>query len=381
MKSCDFITWRLLMVLVITPILWGCLQDFPEETLFDVAPFEKIVDGYNCGLTEVPEVLPEMQPGQKIVFFATARGEILMSSCEEICTVTPEIPEVFLPLAHTSSEGGLVLASEKLSLAKTDKSGVLALEEETTQIASTEVTGDLQTVEETLSQETSSATGDQRIVSTVVETADEIESVGTAEIVTETVLATENIQQGGFMSLSDDDLVAMLEEENIIAGFYDSQDNLLVYESETILTAEEREQIINLLVSKGKLSELVNRNLSATARTGVEIPAVADHASVVSISSVSSTTYFGHEFALTISLANTGNTPIFDALILNGLPENTTFVRFACRASKVSGYIPVYHEFSDQKLIFVKLYRPIAPGETFKITVLLRAAPWPILSP
>ena len=60
------------------------------------------------------------------------------------------------------------------------------------------------------------------------------------------------------------------------------------------------------------------------------------------------------------------------------MPERTEFLSFGVRGEP-RGFFPYY--VGARRLVFVKLYEPIKPGRTFRLTIVLKAAPWMIEEP
>ncbi len=360
----------------------SCVPQFPPLEGFLTAPYDQIVDGLKPHLPTVPTKIPTLQAGQKVAFFAASDDDkILQSFCPDKLVIRPQVPKVARTLRMLHSQGGIELEISEVSLNLAQGDSGIELEQAEVQVRSSTGSGRMTAEEHVVHQELETAAGGHRTVEQKAKVSRVLTPV--SEMHTEQAFEIARIasERGWFGRLLDEDMIALLEEEKIIAGFYDSEDNLLADESVTIVALDERQQIIRMLQLGGDLADLIHRDISADYRTELQLPADAACKGKLEIESFTKAVYYGHEFGLKIVLTNTGDAPLFDATIFNELPANCEFVRFGVEAKTAAGFFPIYHESDTRKLILVKLYRPIRPGESFKIAVLLRAGAWSIPAP
>ena len=119
---------------------------------------------------------------------------------------------------------------------------------------------------------------------------------------------------------------------------------------------------------------LVHRVFSAHLREPAGEPAVPAKPALVVSAFPEENVHHGHELVIAVAIENRGDTPLYDAVVVNGIPANTTFVRFPITDTRTRGFL--HFHLAGERSIVWKLYRPLAPGETFKATFVVRLDPW-----
>jgi hypothetical protein len=180
---------------------------------------------------------------------------------------------------------------------------------------------------------------------------------------------------GLFGAIEEADILRKLQESGHIDGFYDQDNNLIpARDSGVILSMSQRDHLILMLRNRVTLSEILLIEATARLRRQAKIAPDATYQGKLTVSCPTEPVYYGHSFVLILQLENTGQAPLFDGLILDGLPAHCRFLRFGVSPDKAVGYVPAYLE--AQQLIAVRLVRPLQPGEKFRIALVCQADPW-----
>lgn len=357
----------------------GCepRETFPSREAFDKAPYLTITDGIAPKPDGVPERLPALSAGTKVAYIAAGDGTIRAITCAEPWLAEVHVPDEGVPLTMRRGDSGIELAAGQTELASATGRSDMELASEGTQIAAAEGRSGLATETHNQTGETVEGRSDQQTEVAVREAPAAAEAQSELDLAERGAVAEVDRRVAWFGALDDEDFITRLEESNIISGFYDGEDNLLLTDEALVIAVDEREQIIRLIRTHGELAKIIFRDASQKHRTAANIPAGAKYEGQLTVTSRTTPIRYAHPFVLVLSMTNPGKTPLLDTVILNGLPANSQFVRFGVDPKRTAGFFPYYHESETEKLIFVKLYRPIQPGETFKIAVLCQADPWP----
>ncbi len=360
----------------------GCepRETFPAREACDTAPYLTITDGIAPEPASVPDKLPTLAAGTKVAYIAAGDGTIRAITCAEPWLADVHVPAEGQVLAMRRGGSGIELAAGATELSSATGRSGMELASEGTQIAAAEGASGLSTETHSQTGETVQGHSGEQTEVAVREAPAAAEAQSELDLAERAAVAEVNRRVAWFGALDDEDFITRLEESNIISGFYDGEDNLLLSDEALVIAIEEREQIIRLIRTHGELAKIVFRDVSQKHRTAANIPAGAKYEGQLKVTTRTTPIQYAHPFVLVLSLTNTGKTPLLDTVILNGLPANCQFVRFGVDPKRTAGFFPYYHESETDKLIFVKLYRPIQPGETFKVAVLCQADPWPTQS-
>jgi hypothetical protein len=158
-----------------------------------------------------------------------------------------------------------------------------------------------------------------------------------------------------------------------LTGFFDSGAEWLE-ENPTFKPHDpEIQTLVSLFKNNPEIRRILNREFSSIFRKKMEHAVSSCHIETT-FSKINSKTYHGHSAAIGIEIMNSGATPIYDVLILTGVPDNSEFNLFFDKYPEKKGF---YNFFMYSKnVICTKLYRPINPGETFKNIFSITVDPW-----
>ena len=436
-------------VLMLLLLLVGCATAFPRLDGFLVPPYAQIVDGLRPSFEGVPERLPALERGQKVVFHVGADGGIGRLVCSGPLVVRPAVPSTAEEIGRlelqadvnmarrtvevrsaagssgvrSTTDGLSVLGSSgsaNISLADASRSvgtsaggaqqGLAVAARQTQQARATGSqtaslaeagAGGVQRGEDVLRGAAGSTSGTRARAERGDESETDSDALPRADtsvgalsgVAGGQVLQTEAALRSGRLLTAeynlpgpgsfraggatgqfiDDDLLRALIE-NELTGYFDSDVMRVLDEMAVLVPLVERERLIRMLREGVPLAELLDSDLSAAFRQRLRPPAGARCQAEVRLETTQDVVWYGHYFGLLITVENTGDAPVFDALILNGLPRHTSFVRFALPEEGTRGFTQCY--LPENQLVAVRLYRPIMPGESFKVTVVLRAAAW-----
>jgi len=400
----------------------SCAQ-FPPEKQFTTPPYAEIRDGSSPPMTQPPKNLPVLKPGEKVVFFATASGELRAITCEQPLVIAVTMPENSVLLLAAGAQGNIRVetAGEGIAAAETRKGG-LTLAAAEHMIRADERQGGIQTVQAHQSLGDSREEGglltaaNQRTMTDTQQAARMDAKVGELRVPapatpealdlrpaqatapgagavadsgelpilkgradlagpqTATGKSGQTMGESNVRQKLDEDFIAWLIDQGLIPDFVDADNHAILLDESFIVSLEEGQELSQLLEAGGELAVLLNRKYSEAFRQTTPAPAGGTYAGELKLEVSPKTVYFGHQMALVISVRNTGAAPIYDALVLNAVPEHSAFVKFAVAPSQARGYIPYYSE--KNRLVCAKLYRPLKPGEQFRLVLLMQAAPW-----
>jgi len=163
-----------------------------------------------------------------------------------------------------------------------------------------------------------------------------------------------------------------------VPGFSGEEGMAMYTDKEYIVPGEEIDALRALICQDSLVAEALRRNSSARFReegAAAAVPESPADGLEVKVDTDNAEIYHGHEVKLVLSVKNTGNTLVYDVLLLNGLPAHTKFVRFV-GGQGGKGYATVYQDAC--KVMAVKLYAPLKPGMSFKAVAVVRMDPWKI---
>jgi len=391
---------------------WGCVFPSGQHGMIDQPPYERIEDGLQPVLHhESPEV-PLLKPGEKVAFFAQANGKIKTAFCTDLATAVARLPRTEAVVARSSGESRVDIQTAETVLLRVGDKGELPMAVSTSHLLSQRGLGEMQIAAahesaQTLRHEGSLATTTARLATaaehghgshlTAAQTQSAQQTAGAGGTVTEqfasrTKPPTENTstrqiehamaslhakeRTGKFNSLTGESPIDPLAGNYSMAGFYGSSDILIIDESLLLVPSNEREELLRILRQGGPLASLINRDISAHYRTQTKLTNQPEYACAMNVTFHPEHFYHGQKLCLQITVKNTGNAPLFDMLVLNELPANTDFASFTVDPGSTRGFLPGFIQVAGRNLIFLKLYRPLAPGDSFRLPVILKAKPW-----
>ena len=415
----------------------------PPMERFDNPPYTRIVDGVKPDPVAAAANIPAFPAGMKAAFFATADDQVRAVYCDRPLIIRPRAPVRRLRVQIASAEGGIVLHGVSVAMATSTKVGGIELaqaegtvvtESHGAALPTEAATGHVAAAEQTGGMTGAAAAGEvevatadtgqsmvvaegpqvgQAVESTTMRTAESELAIGEdieiaaslrarmdkdlfriftgrdlLRIVQDKDLLRLLIDRSIVQILRDKDALAALREKDLLEVFlerltlpayFDKDGKAIKLDKTFAVSATERDRIIDLVERGGKLAGLLTGPASAGRRAASRPAAGATYGGRLTLEAIPMGVYYGHKMGLMISLTNTGGGALFDTAIFNGLPARTQFVRFAVDAEAARGYFPYFSK--RRKTIVVKLDRPIAPGESFRILVVLRADPWLLSTP
>ncbi len=177
-----------------------------------------------------------------------------------------------------------------------------------------------------------------------------------------------------FAVLDDDDLHSLLKDFGLLDGYY-AADQVTRLDGSVVVPEREKQAYMIMLREGSGMEELIERPFSETFRQ----KDVADSKEAPRVQMTLDPLWLGvyhhgGKIVYSLVMTNTGTVPIYDALILSGLPENTSFDRFP--VADEGGY--THYHVANRSLVAWKLYRPLAPGQTFRGSFVVKLNPWRI---
>ena len=372
----------------------------PPPSAFDTPPYSSVVNGTPGGAGKVPAALPRMGPGEAQVFFfccgatnadtCARESMIRVEAASDTFGLTVDGRKALVQCAVEAitlrlfrGAGGIAVASDAVTIAKHGSSGRvrtvgdtvgLSLMSRTATVA-TAVSGGLLTANRSTgghSKVTGAHTARARVdTRESVSLVDAADSSGFDRTDRSGAFGAFNDARSVAM-LTDSDFVRMLIDANLIDGFYDAQNILMVPAME--VPPEELAAFQAVVEKGGPMSNLVDRAFSAALRTD-EAGAASNCVVELSMLAVGGSSFHhGARVLFTVGLSNRGCGPVYDALILNALPAHTTFVEFPFRDAPRRGFSQTY--LAKRELLVWKIYRPLQPGETFRTSYLVTLDPW-----
>jgi len=406
----------------------GCYtgKRFPPLKAFLKANYTHITGGLPVELPEPITTIPDLQPGTAIAFYCTATNAIRSLLCAE-----PLIVELAQPITNETITAGIegvdvrsatstvvitkataaaLMESTKGSttlLGDTDGIGSLSTARSGAELLSASGIGDLESARsgEIMSQDdrdggfdTVSTLGELPDLATVdadftsvragAETAPDAIVEQQFDPITERGSRKIDVRAGlgNFGELVDSrnvnffegiDIIAWLTDQNILDGIYGDLDQITIFADADLIDGDEEIAILRALQGSITVSNLVNRPLSDGYRVGGRKIVGPTYESTMSIAEVGAEGYYhGTEVLFSLQIANTGTVPLYDLVVLSGLPAHTEFTRFPVVETRERGFLHFY--LRDKKLLAWKVYKPVNPGETFKATFALRLDNWDV---
>jgi len=355
----------------------------PPAFLFDKPPYSAVVNGLPGGNGKVPASLPAMVPGEGQSFLFCC-GAIHAGTCAGEIRLVVDAARHVLKLPLKNGHAAVECAKAAVTLTMVRRRGGLAVAKDVLALGKKSSSGRVRTMGHKVDLNVMSGTS---VLATVVST-DRLKanrsSGSAAPVAAAGVSGVNRVKQtGGFGAvdesrsvsmLVDSDFVRILIDANLVDGFYDAKNILMAPALE--VPPEELAAFQTVFEKGGPVSNLVNRAFSAVLRRD----AAAGGSNCVSelLVDVVGEPPFHHgaRVLFTVALANKGDGTVYDALILNALPEHAAFSEFPLRDAPRRGFSQTY--LPKRKLMVWKLYRPLEPGETFRASYVLNLDPWQI---
>ena len=160
--------------------------------------------------------------------------------------------------------------------------------------------------------------------------------------------------------------LSLLEENGMLDGIY-AHGSLVEASDRFVISADEERALVRILNEFGTITGLVFRACTSGLRSQeLEYDEVRTTNSQMVVSSLTPVLSHGKDIVFVVELENTGDLPVYDYLLVNGVPEHCTFSRFLVNGG--AGKVFINHYLSAQKLMVWKMYSPIYAGESLKFT-------------
>lgn len=453
----------LLAALFLWPFQLALAEEMPPVVNVDkllTMPYDRVHVGGNPQLTVFPEVLPELDAGEGLIFYLDAKGrphletfstekEILLTQPthvlklrNSVAKTTFEIRNSVKTMRSYSDEVGFAIFSKEQSVSSQaafgtlkDESASVSIEEGATGLASL---GSI-----SLSQSTV-AVHDEGSEHSVVKESNTTHSLGNANLSgvlgvthgagesladanqlsanqasflgnaktgtnnlktatwnTSAELKGDKSQSGQFTAairsyllkmlnsgeheaFVDEDLLQEMFEEYflgrideimLLAGLSDEFFNSLVVDEVFAPSLTEQEALSALLQTNPEMLKLLMRDFSRSfrPRKPSNIVPAKIKAEVNSILP-DGVNYHGNSLGLITSLHNSGESTIYDVVILLKLPAHTVFESFPIKETHRSGYLHYY--LPEKELLVTKVYHPIKPKNRFLDLAVFQFDPW-----
>jgi hypothetical protein len=383
--------------------LAGCVLSRPPPSAYDDPPYSQLIVGTQSAPStnaSAPEFLPDLTAGQFAAFYVCAGGGTNGMLCSEALAlpVTQAMGAVALDagsassvirretsgteLSIASARGRMDRVGDRVILAAATASGTVVSPTETVAMAGREdrtavapaggvrempvparIQAEAPTAASTRQVEQHAAAGTAPLVgihgSAAVETAGARATLGGVD------------ERDWVRMLAEMNVVQVLMDQNLVDGVYDAV-NLLMPPVEKV-PPEEQALFMQALLKGGPLSLLLDRPCSAGFRTqaGGEGECEAE-AKWVPLGK--GPHHHGGRAVLVIEAKNRGTRPMYDLLLLAGVPEHARFAMFPVQNPGQSGFLHAH--LTGRSLLVWKLYRPLQPGQTFRASVVLTLDPW-----
>jgi len=191
------------------------------------------------------------------------------------------------------------------------------------------------------------------------------------------------VDESSLMALFDESLLEYFSGENYLSGFSESGE-LVAFSGNKIMEGkwdqsqfvpdlEEQNAFKKLIISQPKIMQLLDRPFSRVFREDQSAKGKF-YQSDITFEFIPKEKYHGHPVGAMVSIANKGDAYMYDATVVWGIPEHSKFLEFFEKDTYSKGFSA--HHLEDLNLVLLKLYRPIAPGETFKSLVFFTLDPW-----
>lgn len=166
----------------------------------------------------------------------------------------------------------------------------------------------------------------------------------------------------------------LIESKNSIQGIFESGFIEALVDSKFQPSLEEIEGFKTLLDNNGGLKDMVFRSFSDNFIEPSTIDKLDQATASTTITINPTPIYHGSLRGALISIKNDGEVPIYDMLIAIAIPENMEYRFFNNKSPFELGYLN--HYLPSKQAMFVKLYRPLLPGQTFNELVWLKFDKW-----
>lgn len=191
------------------------------------------------------------------------------------------------------------------------------------------------------------------------------------------------VDESSLMVLFDESLLEYFSGENYLSGFNDSGE-LVAFSGSKIMEGkwdqsqfvpdlEEQNAFKELINSEPEIMQLLDRPFSRVFRED-QTAKGEFYQCDISFEFIPKAKYHGHPVGAMISITNKGNAYMYDATVAWGIPQHSKFLEFFEKDTYSKGFSA--HHLENLNLVLLKLYRPIAPGETFKSLVFFTLDPW-----
>lgn len=174
-----------------------------------------------------------------------------------------------------------------------------------------------------------------------------------------------------FLALEDEDEMELIEDSDLLEGCYD-EEGMLAGTEALVVPPEETAALLAAIKARN-MRDVMERPLSL----GLRPPpgqTTSNGTVTLRLAEVRGTRYWhGHEVLFSLSVKNTGTTPLYDLCLFQFIPDNAAFARFPT-ATPGNGCARFHLE--DDRALFWKLYLPLKPGQTFRVTFAVRLDPW-----
>lgn len=363
-------------------------------------PYSAVTNGILPRVTARQGKLPEFRPGDTIAYFCGSTNELRLVVCAKPCVTPVSQPLEETVLARTSSVGvvplrkmGIVLDSAlaaggiwtmkaDMTLGSAKYDGTLAQKQEVKVLYSQKDGGAMAVTGDAAVMGGVQGTGNLASVSSGTDMDSESQAAGIGvgrsadSVLSDAATAgslRQMIERGMFVLLDEQGTIGLLEENGLLDGVYGA-DNKLLLKDRFVVTAAEEAAMLALLSEKGLISAIVNRECNRALRAGRPQVGKPVCSAVMTKTAMGEKFHHGQYVLYTIEVKNAGNTPIYDLVVFDAVPDRTAFERFPVKGGGAAGFINHYIE--SEKTMCWRLYMPLEPGETFKMNFILRLDTW-----
>lgn len=364
----------------------------------DTPPYTTIRNGEKFESKSLPEKLPLLEKGQVVAFYTLGDGTMGQLTCEKVSILDVVAPvarkdcqtktgngrvdteQASLETFQTSAKGTYRIVVGKTILEEVSDSSMLAMK--THQQKSVSVSSRGEDRMKVRRQESKTVSAESKVETEMLATqVAESQLQGGSEIAQGQGVFVTRGAKGHIDSLDGEEVVSMMIGENVVNGLYDANWVRILVDDEWKLPGDEADAMREMLQRRESLEKILNRAVFSELRKDVDRTVEGAEAQLLVEEVTGEFFSFGGYYKLNIKVMNTGKAALFDMVILNEVPANASFNRFAVAASEASGYYPFFIDGPEERrLIAVRIYKPIEPGENRVISVILRADPWDFLA-
>lgn len=173
--------------------------------------------------------------------------------------------------------------------------------------------------------------------------------------------------------LLDRETVDWLAEHSEVYGFLD-MDNVTILLEKITLDPAAVEQFWAALQPGAALGPLINTAFSRALRSAAQGAAQHGRPTLAFHWLAEDPVYHGAQATLQCILRNTGDAPLFDALLLVRLPDHCRFLRFAAAPDTRGNYLQKY--IAGDRWLVWRLVRPLPPREIFRGGAIIQSEAW-----